>query len=301
MFFTYLGRELRRRARQASLIAIGLALGIGLVITVTALSAGVKNAQGEVLHSLYGVGTDITVTSKPSVSTSRPQFGFHGAFGSRSRGKAGTKIDVDNLANVSLGKISTDSVTSIARMHNVAAAAGGLTLTDTKITGKIPSFGSSGSGSGSGGGFGGGGGGGGGSFHGFLTPTFITVSGVDLSEGALGPLSSGKLTSGATFTTGDASANDAVLSFQLRHPEQAQGRLDGHHRQDQLQGRRHRQRARRRQLLGRVHPARPGPGPGRAEGHGEHRLRGGDQRLRHHHGVEGDLIRHAQGHRDQLQ
>ncbi len=46
MFFTYLRRELRRRARQASLIALGLALGIGLVITVTALSAGVKNAQG---------------------------------------------------------------------------------------------------------------------------------------------------------------------------------------------------------------------------------------------------------------
>ncbi len=216
MFLTYLGRELRRRVRQASMIAIGLALGIGLVITVTALSAGVKNAQGQVLHSLYGVGTDITVTSKPSVATTGPRFGFRGAFGSRARGKAGTKIDVDNLANVSLGKISTDSVTSISKMKNVAGAAGGLTLTDTKISGKIPSFGSSGGGGG-GGGFGGGSGGGGGggaggNFHGFLSPTFITVSGVDLSEGALGPLSSGKLTSGATFTAADASANDAVLS-----------------------------------------------------------------------------------------
>ena len=191
MFLTYLGRELRRRVRQASMIAIGLALGIGLVITVTALSAGVKNAQGQVLHSLYGVGTDITVTSKPSVATTGPRFGFRGAFGSRARGKAGTKIDVDNLANVSLGKISTDSVTSISKMKNVAGAAGGLTLTDTKISGKIPSFGSSGSGGG-GGGFGGGGGGGGGgaggNFHGVLTPTFIT------------------------FTAADASANDAVLS-----------------------------------------------------------------------------------------
>src|ERR1700758_3072103 len=66
MFFTYLGRELRRRARQASIIAIGLALGIGLVITVTALSSGVKNAQGEVLHSLYGQDTDITITKPPA-------------------------------------------------------------------------------------------------------------------------------------------------------------------------------------------------------------------------------------------
>src|SRR5579859_2409535 len=66
MFFTYLWRELRRRARQATFIAVGLALGIGLVITVTAASAGVKNAQSSVLHSLYGVGTDITVTKTPT-------------------------------------------------------------------------------------------------------------------------------------------------------------------------------------------------------------------------------------------
>ena len=66
MFFTYLGRELRRRMRQASFIALGLAVGIGLVITVTAASSGVKDAQGTVLHSLYGVGTDITVTQAPT-------------------------------------------------------------------------------------------------------------------------------------------------------------------------------------------------------------------------------------------
>jgi ABC-type lipoprotein release transport system permease subunit len=211
MFLTYLGRELRRRARQASMIAIGLALGIGLVITVTALSAGVKNAQGEVLHSLYGVGTDITVTKSPSAS-SRPTFGFRGAFGSRARSKAGTKIDVDNLASVSLGQISTSAVTTISDLHNVSAATGGLTLTDTKISGKIPNFNASG---GSGGGFpgrGSGGSGGGGSFRGSLTPSSISVSGVDLKQGALGPLSSGKLASGRTFTVADASANDAILS-----------------------------------------------------------------------------------------
>ena len=62
MFFTYLGRELRRRSRQALVIALGLALGIGLTIAVSAASAGVKAAQADVLKSLYGVGTDITVT-----------------------------------------------------------------------------------------------------------------------------------------------------------------------------------------------------------------------------------------------
>jgi hypothetical protein len=44
-FFTYLRRELRRRTRQAVVTAAGLAVGIGLVITVTALSSGVRSAR----------------------------------------------------------------------------------------------------------------------------------------------------------------------------------------------------------------------------------------------------------------
>jgi ABC-type lipoprotein release transport system permease subunit len=207
MFFTYLRRELRRRARQASLIAIGLAVGIGLVITVTALSAGVKNAQGEVLHSLYGVGTDITVTKTPTAGSNAPgAFGFRGSTGTGTRPAAGTKIDIDTLRNFGLGTISTSSVTSVSRLHNVAAAAGALTLTDTKITGKIPAINSSGGGTG----FGGGGGGGGGGFSGSFTPTSFTVGGVDIGQGVLGPLSSGKLSAGRTLTSADASANVAV-------------------------------------------------------------------------------------------
>ena len=72
MFFTYLRRELRGRMRQAVLIASGLAVGIGLVITVTALSAGVRNAQGTVLHSLYGVGTDVDRHPRPGRPRRRP-------------------------------------------------------------------------------------------------------------------------------------------------------------------------------------------------------------------------------------
>jgi putative ABC transport system permease protein len=68
MFITYLRRELRRRMRQAVVISLGLALGIGLVLTVTAASSGVKTAQAKVLHSLYGVGTDVTVTQSPPSS-----------------------------------------------------------------------------------------------------------------------------------------------------------------------------------------------------------------------------------------
>jgi putative ABC transport system permease protein len=59
---TYLRRELRRRLRQTILVSFGLAVGIGLVITVTAVSRGVRDAQKTALANLYGVGTDITVT-----------------------------------------------------------------------------------------------------------------------------------------------------------------------------------------------------------------------------------------------
>src|SRR5437016_6518465 len=55
LFFTYLARELRRRRRQAFVVALGLALGVGLVVTVSAMAAGVRSAQGKVLKSLYGV------------------------------------------------------------------------------------------------------------------------------------------------------------------------------------------------------------------------------------------------------
>src|SRR6201985_3071456 len=69
MFITYLLRELRRRMRQAIFIALGLALGVGLVITVTAASNGVSATQGTVLKSLYGVGTDVTVTQAPTAGS----------------------------------------------------------------------------------------------------------------------------------------------------------------------------------------------------------------------------------------
>jgi putative ABC transport system permease protein len=211
MFFTYLRRELRRRVRQAVFIALGLALGIGLVITVTAASSGVKNAQATVLHSLYGVGTDITVTQTPTAGSGGPTgFGFRGRVGNQKRPASGTKIDIDNLTSIGQGTLSASSVTSIGNLSHVAGAAGALSLTDAVITGKIPAINTSG-GTGTGG-FGGGGGGGGGAFRGNFKSSSFTVSGVDLNTGALGPLSSAKLKSGRTFASSDSTANVAVVN-----------------------------------------------------------------------------------------
>jgi len=200
-FFTYLRRELRRRIRQAIFIALGLALGIGLVVTVTAASAGVKKAQSDVLKSLYGVGTDITVTGaapKPISPGSTPpkgaqtfQVGPGGAqvcTNGKCHNAAGQKID--HLDSGSYGPISQSEVAAVSRLRGVKAAAGGLALSDTSVT--IPKkFGQPGAP--------------------LPTPNSFNVQGVDTSQLSLGPLSAGTVTSGRSLTSADAHANVAVV------------------------------------------------------------------------------------------
>jgi putative ABC transport system permease protein len=197
MFFvTYVWRELRRRMRQAVVIALGLAIGIGLVITVSAASAGVRKAQSAVLRGLYGVGTDITVTTKPPVfkpgsGGTRFQVGPGGARvcqGGKCKSGAQT---VDTLNSPGYGTLAAAEVAAIARLHHVARVAGGLSLSDTRI--KIPaSIGSAGGGT-------------------LPAPQTFTVNGVDLAQRGLGPLSSGTLTAGHGFTSGDKNASVAVI------------------------------------------------------------------------------------------
>src|SRR5215472_1541825 len=132
-FITYLRRELRRRMRQAIFIALGLALGIGLV--VTAASAGVKKAQSDVLKSLYGVGTDVTVTGaapKPPTQGSGPPKGGQtfqiGPAGAQvcSDGKCHSAAGqtIDHLGSVSYNPISQSEVAAVSRLKGVRAAAG---------------------------------------------------------------------------------------------------------------------------------------------------------------------------------
>jgi ABC-type lipoprotein release transport system permease subunit len=208
MFVTYLRRELRRRIRQATFIALGLAVGIGLVITVTAASSGVKGAQAKVLQSLYGVGTDATVTKAPSAGS------FFGSGGRNFNFKPGSTVKIDQLsATRSLGNINDSTVTTISKLNGVAAAAGAVTANDVNTTFKIPNFNS---GSSNGGAPGGGTPPGGGSFQGpgsFNTGNQVTVNGVDLSAGGspLGPLSNETLSSGRTLKSSDGNSNVAVL------------------------------------------------------------------------------------------
>ena len=207
MFFTYLRRELRRRIRQATFIALGLAVGIGLVITVTAASSGVKSAEGSVLKNLYGVGTDATVTKNPTAGS------FAAGRPSNFNLKSGSTVKIDTLtATRSLGSLDDSAVTTISKLKGVAAASGALTADSVNTTFKIPKFSGGNGGSGAGGAPSGGTGGfsGPGSFNSGNT---VSVDGVDLASSAqaLGPLSNGTLKSGRTLKSSDASSDVAVI------------------------------------------------------------------------------------------
>jgi putative ABC transport system permease protein len=194
-FLTYLRRELRRRMRQAIFIALGLAIGIGLVITVMGASSGVKAAQAKVLRALYGIGTDVTVTTKPKPPPTRPTTGGQNAAGPGPggghatvclNGKCYTSGTIDTLASGDQGTLSAATAGQIARLHDVSAAAGGLLLTDNRIV--LPTSANSP----------------------LQPPTSVSVDGTDISHPHLGPLSNGKLASGRNFTAADAKTNANV-------------------------------------------------------------------------------------------
>jgi putative ABC transport system permease protein len=204
-FFTYLRRELRRRMRQAVVIALGLALGVGLVITVTAASSGVKKAQSDVLSSLYGVGTDVTVTKQPTRpkngSSNRVSIGSGSISGGKPGGNPGSGPEqcingkchalkggaIDNLASMSYSPVSHNSVARIAKLRDVASAAGGLILTDTQIT--IPTA----------------------AHPNVPGPKNFTVDGVDTSHAGLGPLENARVRSGRSLKPADSQSNVAVV------------------------------------------------------------------------------------------
>jgi len=196
MFWVYLRRELRRRMRQAVFTALGLALGIGLVITVTSAATGVQNAQASVLHSLYGVGTDLTVTKPPAQGTGAGvSFGFRQQIKQARGGQiaAGTKINDNELQNAQYGTLTSAQLAAVSRQQHVTGAAGALALSDITVTGTVPAI-TAGSGT----------------FSSSFTTSTFTVDGVDVAHTSPGPLSSATVTSGRGLTSTDATAKVAL-------------------------------------------------------------------------------------------
>ena len=178
LFFTYLHLELRHRLRQAVFIAAGLAVGVALVITVSAVATGTSNAQAGVLHGLYGIGTDMTVTRPYSIGDAGPGHEVH----------PGEHLD---YLDTNQGLFSSSATATITGLPGVRAALGVLALQETwtPIHGapaRTPS-------------------------NPYGLPLSIPVDGVDPASQHLGPLSEARVISGRGLTASDADSAVALV------------------------------------------------------------------------------------------
>ncbi|WP_426404671.1 ABC transporter permease [Streptomyces sp. R-07] len=218
MFLTYLRRELRRRRKAALVVASGLALGIALVIVVNSVSSGMSRAQGKVLESLYGLGTDLTVTKaqerpEAGAQPQRPRFEFQG------KGD-GEEQSSDRLMVQGFQTLAGSTVATVAKQQGVDRAVGGLSLVNLKINGEFkrgqiqrgqaqpaqpggPGGGSGGTGAGPGDTVTGGG-------AAFDVDSF-TIYGTDVTAPDLGPLTTSTVSTGRTFKTTETDAKVAVV------------------------------------------------------------------------------------------
>ena len=221
MFYTrYVLAELRRRRGRTILTALGLGVGVALVVAVTALSQGLSDAQDQVLEPLTGVGTDMTVTRPLNVSgggggnpfanlsaKERAQLQEENGsarVGLANLGDPGEKFSTDNFVTQQLS-FSERKERQISRLDGVATAAGGLTLNALHISGTVPESGAQ-----TPGGPPGGGGVPGGGPPDNIDIQNLTVSGVDQAAPDLGAITQGQVSKGRYFSTGDA--REAILS-----------------------------------------------------------------------------------------
>jgi ABC-type antimicrobial peptide transport system permease subunit len=206
MFFTYIYRELRRRHRQALLTAFGLAVGVGLVVAVSAYATGVGEAQEEVLQSLYGVGTDITVTRAADMDSGGPaRIGMDPGDADR-QGESFSRDRV--MTSPGQQMISAAKIDEIAGLEGVSATAGGITLTAMHVEGEFARIV-------------------GGQQGGEAPPSgelpeampsqapieidAYSITGVDVTDQTVGPLSSAEIVEGRAFTADETEAKVVVV------------------------------------------------------------------------------------------
>ncbi len=176
--FGYVWHELRRRWSRTFVTALGLAMGVGLVMGIVGVSNGLSNAQAQVLSPLSSVGTSILVertvgvasTSASSTTTTTvPGFGGGGGGGGRGffagRGAAaanasdstaldnnnssvltdlaklgppGTQFSNDFFVNGTLITFPQLAVSDVAKIKGVQAAVPALSLQALHETGTVP-------------------------------------------------------------------------------------------------------------------------------------------------------------------
>ncbi len=216
-YLKYVISELRRRRGRTLVTALGLAVGVGLVVTVNALSAGLDRAQARVLRPLTGVGTDLSV-SRPISFSSGAGAGL--STGERRRlvqengprplaltnlGKPGSHFSRDDFVATSQLSFSSSKVSRIRHLSGVASAAGGLTLTSIHVEGKVPKrqqqpqqqFGAGQVAVGP---------------PRNINLSSISVAGVDVRHPGLGAVTPGQVSSGRFFARASA-AHEAILDL----------------------------------------------------------------------------------------
>lgn len=211
---TYLRRELSGRKKQTIIVAAGLAIAIALAMIVNSLAAGVRDAQAEALETVYGVGTDLTVTGATAEpGEGRAQTFEFGADGGETAEDGTTELSQSRLVTEPFRTtLDADTVGTVADVDGVAAASGALSLTNMKFSGELPRPETGDSGTNDTvqpaqpvdpgeGGFAGGS---------FDVDTF-TVLGIDPSGAAVGPLSAVEVADGRGLEADDSGERVAVL------------------------------------------------------------------------------------------
>ena len=160
---TYIRHELTRRLARTILTVLGLAIGVGLVIAITALTTGLNQAQARVLDPLGSVGTDLMVTRPVNLqqlgqtqsggsSTQRPptlqdvqalqneaQSAAQSAIVDLSKlGKPGDHFVHDFFLPATQLTFPADEADTVKHLPGVAQVANGLTLLANHQEGTIP-------------------------------------------------------------------------------------------------------------------------------------------------------------------
>jgi len=194
------------------LTALGLALGIGVVVTVGALSTGLDRAQAKVLSPLTGVGTDISVTRPIKFGNAGPaglgarereqleRENGGARIGLRNLGEPGSHFSQDNFLSTSQLSFPQSEVSKVRGLDGVKSAAGALTLTSLHIERTVPEqpaqpqTGPVGPGQGG--------------PPENIDATARTITGIDRARAAIAPVTPGQITSGRYLRARD----EAVLN-----------------------------------------------------------------------------------------
>ena len=140
---SYALQELRHRKLRLSLVALGLASGVGLVVTVSSVSAGFDRTEEKVLSPLRSLGTDVLVTQPaPTADGADKQ-----ALADANRGlvtdlaglgKPGQRFTHDFFLLASSLPLEADTQARLEALPHVASATPALAVLATHQTGVVP-------------------------------------------------------------------------------------------------------------------------------------------------------------------